>query len=340
MATAAQVVANRSNAQKSTGPRTPEGKAKVAQNAVKHGLLARAVVLQGEDPQEFAEYREQMLEELYPDGMLAQVLAERVVSLSWRLQRAARSQNAAFEALYEKHAADPRTVGGLAEPSPGPDPDEPAGSGPTLGRMLVEDFAQAKVLERLLMYERRIESSLYRTLAELRKLRGQRGSAGGVPRTIERESVRDTHPTWRQEPVGSAPARWLGEERWEEGEKVEGSEARTGLPSSVPTFWPSAASPFPDGVTTSGTDAEGQACETKPICAGLGEDQAPSGGKTEEVGRGRPTYEEPAGGDVLPGRGTGAESREAQADSAKQSQWAADQTRANPCGGTLSASIS
>jgi hypothetical protein len=42
MATDAQVAANRLNAQESTGPRTTEGKAVVAQNAVKHGLLARA----------------------------------------------------------------------------------------------------------------------------------------------------------------------------------------------------------------------------------------------------------------------------------------------------------
>jgi len=45
MASAAQTSANRLNAQKSTGPRTPEGKAVVSQNAVKHGLLAQQVVL-------------------------------------------------------------------------------------------------------------------------------------------------------------------------------------------------------------------------------------------------------------------------------------------------------
>ncbi len=47
MTTEAQVAANRLNAQKSTGPRTPEGKGVVSQNAVKHGLLAREGVLRG-----------------------------------------------------------------------------------------------------------------------------------------------------------------------------------------------------------------------------------------------------------------------------------------------------
>jgi hypothetical protein len=37
MTTEAQVAANRRNAQKSTGPRTEEGKAKVALKAVTHG---------------------------------------------------------------------------------------------------------------------------------------------------------------------------------------------------------------------------------------------------------------------------------------------------------------
>ena len=54
MTSQARIAANRCNAAKSTGPRTAEGKAIVAQNAVKHGLLAQEVVIKGEDPQEFA----------------------------------------------------------------------------------------------------------------------------------------------------------------------------------------------------------------------------------------------------------------------------------------------
>ena len=48
MATRAQIKANHKNAKKSTGPRTDEGKARVAKNALKHGLLARDTVLPGE----------------------------------------------------------------------------------------------------------------------------------------------------------------------------------------------------------------------------------------------------------------------------------------------------
>ncbi len=45
-----QRAANRANAQHSTGPRSPEGKAIVSQNAVKHGVLAQAAIPRGLEP--------------------------------------------------------------------------------------------------------------------------------------------------------------------------------------------------------------------------------------------------------------------------------------------------
>ena len=52
VATAAQIEANRRNAQKSTGPKTERGKARAKLNAIKHGLTARTImsVLPQEDP--------------------------------------------------------------------------------------------------------------------------------------------------------------------------------------------------------------------------------------------------------------------------------------------------
>ena len=49
MATEAQINANRRNAQKSTGPRSPEGKAATSRNALKHGLCAEKHLLVDED---------------------------------------------------------------------------------------------------------------------------------------------------------------------------------------------------------------------------------------------------------------------------------------------------
>ena len=42
-------LANKKNAQKSTGPKTPEGKARCGQNPRKHGILAEEVVVKGGD---------------------------------------------------------------------------------------------------------------------------------------------------------------------------------------------------------------------------------------------------------------------------------------------------
>src|SRR5260370_7174360 len=53
MATAAQITANRANAQKSTGPRSVEGKSASRFNALKHGIDAASVVIPGEAPPEY-----------------------------------------------------------------------------------------------------------------------------------------------------------------------------------------------------------------------------------------------------------------------------------------------
>jgi hypothetical protein len=184
MSTESQILANRLNAQKSTGPRSIEGKAAVSQNAVKHGLLAERDVICSESQADFDLYRDQILDELNPVSPMESMLAERVVALSWRLKRVCRFQNLAIDALNADNASSPlkKLTQSLflksatrdfakgeyydqSQVAPSASDDHLA-----LGRLAVKDFANARVLDRLLMYERRIESSLYKTLLEFQRL--------------------------------------------------------------------------------------------------------------------------------------------------------------------------
>ena len=254
MASEAQVLANRSNAQKSTGPRSPEGKATVSQNAVRHGLLAREVVIKGEDPGEFEFYRDQMLGELAPVGSVESVLAERVVSLSWRLQRAERLQGAAFEALNAGPVLSPleKRHQSMVAKITGQTPSEPGSDELAFGRVVVQDFSDARVLDRLLMYERRIEHSLYRTMGELQKQR--------LMRELDPPAA---GPTAEAVSAGSTHILFAG--------------LRAGLPVNLDHGRDAHATETPHGGTTNVADAEGQSCETNPISAGPNEGQVPCG---------------------------------------------------------------
>ena len=115
-----------------------------------------------------------MLGELAPVGEMEAVLAARVVSLSWRLQRAERLPGVVLDAMSDKDTTGPRarvkqSLWGKAGRDQGE--TEAGGNDLVLGRVVAEDFANARVFDRLLRYERRIEHSLYRTMGELRKQR-------------------------------------------------------------------------------------------------------------------------------------------------------------------------
>ena len=58
--------ANRRNAQKSTGPRTPQGKATSSRNAITHGIFCRDLLLKGEYPDLFLITRDGFLDALKP----------------------------------------------------------------------------------------------------------------------------------------------------------------------------------------------------------------------------------------------------------------------------------
>ena len=73
MATERQIAANRTNAQRSTGPRSQEGKAAVRFNALTHGLTARATLLPFEDERELEALADRLYDELQPVGEVLDV---------------------------------------------------------------------------------------------------------------------------------------------------------------------------------------------------------------------------------------------------------------------------
>ena len=86
MATAAQIEANRRNAQRSTGPKTDGGKARVRHNAFKHGMTARAIVptLPQENPKELENRTQQAITAMKPRNPLELDLVCRTVQLQGR----------------------------------------------------------------------------------------------------------------------------------------------------------------------------------------------------------------------------------------------------------------
>src|SRR5262245_12852036 len=87
MTTAVQTAANSRNARKSCGPRTTAGKARSAQNAVRHGLRSELPVLPGEKARDWEEHQAGILRSLAPVGALEEALANRVALLLWRQRR-------------------------------------------------------------------------------------------------------------------------------------------------------------------------------------------------------------------------------------------------------------
>jgi hypothetical protein len=85
MATLKQIEANRLNAQKSTGPRTPAGQAASAQNSRRHGCYSSQVVIEGQDQDQFDQLFKEFMDELQPQTIRERNLVEQMAVEWWHL---------------------------------------------------------------------------------------------------------------------------------------------------------------------------------------------------------------------------------------------------------------
>lgn len=158
MPTAAQIRANRANAQRSTGPRTEAGRQITKFNALRHGLAAKDLIIPGEDPAVLDALRAELRAEYQPGTQTEAMLVEDLAVCWWRLQRARQEEadmlrgvvlanklydspvvdgalryTAAAERSWNRALANLRAAvrdrqaveDAIADPAPAPQPSEP-----------------------------------------------------------------------------------------------------------------------------------------------------------------------------------------------------------------------
>ena len=107
-----KIQANRRNALRSMGPTTARGKRNVSRNAIKHGILAREVVItagEGEENlKEFHDLVEKLLKDYEPVGVIEESLVQTIATCWWRKARVLRAENGEISKRLDAAVMDQR----------------------------------------------------------------------------------------------------------------------------------------------------------------------------------------------------------------------------------------
>jgi len=153
--------ANRENAKRSTGPKTPRGKSYSRCNALKHGLFARPsteFVIMGENRARYMELLGDLFEQHQPVGRPEELEVERIAVCWWRLHRAWRYDNCANQGSFHEYR------------------------------------------DRMIAYSRTREANDQAVLLEMEELLGQAAIAEEAPRGLKQQFLArfpDSEETWR-----------------------------------------------------------------------------------------------------------------------------------------------
>jgi hypothetical protein len=170
-----KIEANRRNALKSTGPRTPNGKKRVSRNATRHGFFSKWLLIQGRDGNEtkfeYADLCDGVQEHYSPVGWLEEFWVEKIVVCSWRLRRLIRFESGQISLALATHRHDVRRSRAFDLRFPDSDPS----SDPQVDTITDHLFLPEKEeLDRLLRYEAMLNRQLDHAIAELEKVQARR----------------------------------------------------------------------------------------------------------------------------------------------------------------------
>lgn len=166
---------NRRNATHSTGPKTPEGKAAVAMNAVKHGAYSEALSALLENPEDFSALRTGMELTFQPKGPMEDSLVDRMASLWWRMNRAKVAANQDLVETAMANLITPPTI--LASASNFKLKDQQNHS-------RVNGAWNYDKQERLLRHEMTLERSFFHLLHELERIQSRRQGQDVLPPAV------------------------------------------------------------------------------------------------------------------------------------------------------------
>jgi hypothetical protein len=176
-ASESRVAANRANAQLSTGPRTPEGRAVSSMNAVKTGLTGRTVLLPSDDAEAYRQHLAAYENEYKPVVLRERELVQSLADIQWRLQRIPGLEMAIYARGREEFAEKF-------------DDQDPAVRS---ARIDLETFLQyQKPLRNLQIQEGRLQRQREKDMAELRELQEERRTSEqpeaetATPATVKR----------------------------------------------------------------------------------------------------------------------------------------------------------
>lgn len=157
-----QIAAARANGARSQGPVSPEGKARSSLNSLKHGLSAQPQTpptLHDENPDTYTTFHQELLQELSPQSPQEHILAKRIISYYWRLERLQRLETELFDA-------------------PDPDADaenpEPNDLDPPPHRLALRFMRHHKTFQLFQRYETTLSRELNRALRDLSALQATR----------------------------------------------------------------------------------------------------------------------------------------------------------------------
>lgn len=154
-----QLEANQKNA-KLGGVKTEEGKAVSKYNALKHGILSKEVLLEGEDEKSLVELGKRIRAEVNPAGEIELILTDRIIANIWRLRRLLEVEKETMSYQREKELTDSWNKSYLTE--------EQTQRKATREMLVTEDT------EVLLRYEAAIERGIYKALHELQRIQSAR----------------------------------------------------------------------------------------------------------------------------------------------------------------------